>query len=296
MQSKYIRKIEKENAYLKDLLHASSNSEREMEDDFIRIAQALEGNIGEELGGEPPMPNDPNAPAGDDASVPDELEQTLSAPDEQRAEVIEWDSFSIVKSDEYSNKLQQEQGLSVRDADTKSFYIRYKTSDELLAIQGQIFGANRDKGEGLKNIGGFNTKEELGKDLEFMKDLWETGFPTKEKDNLLVTIDELSPALEAFQAAKESDQILEPEEKEPANSEENKEEEKVEEPEETEDLEKMLADIPEGESSKSPTPKSSKPSGGKTSPVPKPVPLGRANLKEIRITHRAERLQELRKI
>jgi len=299
MKSKnYIEQLEQENSYLKNIV-SSSNSEKELENDFIRIAQALESNIGEELGGEPSVVNqteevakkDMGAPLEDESS--DEIEDILSSPDEQPAEVVEWDNFSIVKSDEYSNKLQQEQGLSVQDADTKSFYIRFKTPDELLAIQGQIFGINKDKGEGLKNVGGFNTKEELGKDLEYMKNLWETGFPTKEKDNLLITIDELSPSLEVFQDAKEKEQILQPKEKEIVNVEK---EEPTEEPlEETENLEDLLKEVPEETKSEKVETEKTKPETSKKS-APAPRPIGKANKKELRIIKRAERIKELRNI
>lgn len=277
--------IKKENEALRNALSfLNTSSEQELESSFLtHFAQSEE-----DLSGETADKRQDLAPPQDEGAAEEsKIEDILAEPDEQEADVLEWDNFSIARSDEYANKLNQEQGLSIDDANEKSYYMKYKTPDELLAVQGRIFGINKDDGEGIKSVGGFGTQEEIGKDLEYMKQIWETGFPVDEKENLLVTLDELSPALEAFQEKKEQNGIMEPPKQEIVNT------EKAEAPEEKTKTDEET--LQEALNKTEPNPKATAPAAPKsrnkpTPTIPKPlarVPAGLMNARmkrESRLT------------
>ncbi len=279
--------IKKENEALRNALSFfNTSSEQELQSSFINHYAQAEGNGAEEdLGGETAEKRqDLQAPAGDPALEDTKVEDILAEPDEQEADVLEWDNFSIARSDEYANKLNQEQGLSIDDANEKSYYIKYKTPDELLAVQGRMFGINKDEGEGIKSIGGFGTQEEIGKDLEYMKQVWESGFPVDEKDNLLVTLDELSPALEAFQEKKEQQGLLQPEQKEVVNVEKPEGEEvKSDEQALQEALNKAEDKTPAPAAAPAKSPAAPKSRNKPTPTIPKPLGKVPASLMNARL-------------
>lgn len=98
--------------------------------------------------------------------------------------LIPWDSFSINFDPHYSKLLEETLGLPPTKAKAKSFYIYFAPENKRL--------------EGVVNkryIGGYGTKEELGDDLSFIKELSAEGFSPEWKDKLLTDIDEL-PAVE----------------------------------------------------------------------------------------------------
>jgi hypothetical protein len=226
-----IQQIEKELSDLKSIFSSLNNTESQLEKDFLTIFSSGNGTeenfSGETVSAKPKEMEESENKEEEKQNSDIDIDSILEAEDNPKVETLEWDNFSIDKSDEYSNKLQQEQGLNLDDANRKSFFIKYKSPDELLAVDGEIFSVG-DEQNGLVTVGGYGTKENMGKDLEYMKNLWETGFPVKEKDKLLVTIDKLSPSLQHFDKLKETEQIDESEQKQPANVEEKKEEPKPE--------------------------------------------------------------------
>lgn len=98
--------------------------------------------------------------------------------------LIPWDSFSISFDPHYSKVLEETLGLPPTKAKAKSFYIYFAPENKRL--------------EGVVNkryIGGYGTKEKMGDDLTFIKELSEEGFSPEWKEKLLTDIDEL-PAVE----------------------------------------------------------------------------------------------------
>ncbi len=287
----------------------SRESEKQLENDFLKYAQEEDGDGGFEA---PPPPKPDQLPDKEmdenlEPQVPpeDEIENILGAPDEQPSEnLLSWNNFSIELSDEYSNKLQQEQGLSADDANAQSFYIRYKAPGQAtLGVKGRMFGFNKDEGQGIKPVGGFGTEDEMKKDLSYMKKRWggeendsTSGMPVDEKDNLLVTLDQMSPELEAFKKEKEAYTKKYPQEKETADEEKPEEDEKG--AKENSELDQSIQEELKGLSNKpSPSP-SPAPSGSKKTPsVPIPKPVGKvpAHLLNIRMK-RESRIKLLQKI
>ncbi len=98
--------------------------------------------------------------------------------------LIPWDSFSINFDPHYSKLLEEKLGLPPTKAKAKSFYIYFAPENQRL--------------EGVVNkryIGGFGTKEKMGEDLTFIKELSEEGFSPEWKEKLLTSIDTM-PAVE----------------------------------------------------------------------------------------------------
>ncbi len=206
----YNSKLERENLQLRNIIGSFDNNEQEIERAFLYyIAQEedLSGEIGQLDGKKPQGINDAVSVDGEKneenpesmtESDEQEIEDILASEDNKTADVLEW------------NNLQQEQGLSLDDALKQSYYIEYRNpkDKELLAVQGSWFGFKREEdGEGIKFMGGYGMEDKIGKDLEYMKDSSESGFPVDKKD-ILVTLDKLSPALQAFKEKKEQDNIV----------------------------------------------------------------------------------------
>lgn len=177
----------------------------------IKIAQM--GPSEENMSGEMPQAGNPmagpmpgGAPSGSQGS-PDQVMQQLESPDSQQVDVLDWNSFTIEKNDEYADMLQKEQNMDLPDAMDKAYYIRYKTPKELLAVQGTILGKNADKGKGLLHVGGYNTYENLQKELDMLQSeaYFKGGIPEKLKDDILVPLSELSDSFEEYKKSKEED-------------------------------------------------------------------------------------------
>jgi hypothetical protein len=157
---------------------------------FVRTAQAV--------GGDGPLAGAEEALATTDDATPEVPEggpqdaggQTLPDMDTDDSEMeaikslIPWDSFSINFDPHYSKLLEETLGLPPTKAKAKSFYIYFAPENQRL--------------EGVVNkryIGGYGTKEKMGEDLTFIKELSEEGFSPEWKEKLLTSIDEL-PAVE----------------------------------------------------------------------------------------------------
>ncbi len=297
----YNSKLERENLQLRNIIGSFDNNEQEIERAFLYyIAQEedLSGEIGQLDGKKPQGINDAVSVDGEKneenpesmtESDEQEIEDILASEDNKTADVLEWNNFSIQQNKEFANKLQQEQGLSLDDALKQSYYIEYRNpkDKELLAVQGSWFGFKREEdGEGIKFMGGYGMEDKIGKDLEYMKDSSESGFPVDKKD-ILVTLDKLSPALQAFKEKKEQDNIVD------FSNEEKQDKEGTEEL--GEELEK--APIPSIEKPiKSQKPQESQKS--RTEPTPSiPKPVGRVS-KEQRENYfkRQSRLETIRLI
>jgi len=282
-----------------DNLPNFDSSEKEIQDDFIvRLAQT--GNDDEILGGEGPEGvaspfQDPNA-EGDAAVMDseakdqgDELSDILDAPDKEKINTLDWDNFTVVMNEDYGTMLAKEQGLDLQDALDKSHYIRYKTPEDLLAVQGTIFGKDADEGEGLVEVGGYDSQDELEKQLEMLqsKEYFEGGFPEDKKDELLVTLDDLSAAFENYKDSRDEDKA-------------ERKVKELENPVEVEPDEEEMLELPEEEteteSEESMAAATEAPKGSKMSPtIPKPI--GKASLsKEQRLTKRSSRLDKLNSI
>ena len=182
-----------------DLFGSDSNEKelaslfyKEMQDDarLTRTAQvALDAN--EAAGAEEALATaDDATPETPEGGPMDAGGEALPAMDTDESEMeaikslIPWDSFSINFDPHYSKLLEETLGLPPAKAKAKSFYIYFAPENKRL--------------EGVVNkryIGGYGTKEDLGEDLTFIKELSEEGFSPEWKDKLLTDIDEL-PAVE----------------------------------------------------------------------------------------------------
>ncbi len=286
----------------------SRESEKQLADDFMKYAQSDD----EDMSGEMPPPDKPKQISEEDmgdedegVASADEIEDILSTPDEEPAEnLLSWNNFSIELSDEYSNKLQQEQGLSADDANAQSYYIRYKApGQQTLAVKGRMFGFNEDEGQGLKPVGGFATEEEIKKDLSYMKKRWggeesdsTSGMPVDQKENLLVTLDKLSPELEAFKKEKEEYLKKHPETQEPVEAEPEKKVPKETNEKLDKDIQEELNSLPSTPPAKAPKPTAPAPSSSKKTPaVPRPVGKVPAHILNIKMK-RESRLKSLQNI
>jgi hypothetical protein len=169
------------------------NDELEIEGEFLRrIAQTdLTADEAKEFGGA--MDDSVNqapeesATAGDPiANENQELPNLDTDMDEMNAikQLIPWDSFGIIFDPHYSKLLEETLGLPPAKAKAKSYYIYFSPENKRL--------------EGVVNkryIGGYGTKEDLGEDFAFIKQLSPEGFSPDWKEKLLTDIDEL-PAVE----------------------------------------------------------------------------------------------------
>jgi hypothetical protein len=157
-------------------------------------------------------------------------------------DLIPWDKIVIRDDPHYAETLRDENGLPDPKAMAKSFYM--------------LFIPDNKRVEGVINknyIGGYGEKEELQKDLDFLKRVSPEGFAPEWKEKILSKIDEL-PAVEN-KAVKDA---LEKKKEES--------EEKVEKPEEeTEKPEDNTVKFPEK----------------KAPEVAKPEPVGSADSGEL---------------
>jgi hypothetical protein len=271
------------------------SSEKEIQDDFLlRIAQM--GADEESLNGETPedmaplQEQDPNA-MGDEAMLDtedgsDQISDIMDSPDKEKVDTLNWDNFTVVMNEDYGTMLAEEQGLDLQDALDKSHYIRYKTPEELLALQGTLFGKDSAEGEGLIELGGYDSQENLEKQLEMLQSdqYFEGGIPEEKKDELLVPLDELSSAFENYKDSKEEDKA-------------ERKVDELENPAEVEKDEDEMLELPENialeEAPQTPEAPAAASKGSKMSPtIPKPT--GKANLStEQRLTKRSVRLDRL---
>ncbi len=289
----YYSKLEEENQRLRSIV-SSINSENEIERDFLYlIAQSEEDLSGEGPDRKVPQGNPDDLQSDLTSMEPQEeqrIEDILSSDDEKPADLLEWNNFSIQQNKEFANKLQQEQGLSIDDALKQSYYIEYRNPQdkELLAVQGNWFGFNREQGEGIKFLGGYGTEEEIGGDLKYMKENSESGFPADKKD-VLVTIDKLSPALQAFKEKAEKDNVVEFSNK---PKEEDKPENEIK-PDEEINLDEELKGMPQEETQES----SGKSRTTPTSSSPRiPKPVGRVGGRELNMLKMSNRINALKQI
>ena len=252
------------------------SSEKEILNDFsMRIAQM--GTDEEIMGGETPedmapLQEDTND-MGDEAMLDteaegDELTDILDSPDKKKIEPLNWDNVTVVMNEDYGTMLAEEQGLDLQDALDKAHYIRYKNPDELLALQGTLFGKNADDGEGLIELGGYDTQENLENQLEMLRsdEYFEGGIPEDLKDELLIPLDELSSSFEDYKDSKDDD----------------KAERKIDElsnPAEVEKDEEDMLELPEAAAPEV-TPTTEAPKGAKMSPTI-PRPLGKASINYV---------------
>jgi len=225
-----------QNTQLKGVLGGLADSnEDELRDSFIRHFAAEEEDLSGEVADRSVDSTDPPLEAEEaPAEAVDETEELLSEPDSQTVETLEWDNFVITLNEDYSSKLQNEQGLSAEDADDKSSYIKYtdpETNHEF-GVQGPMFGRNREEGLGEGFVGGYKSSVDAEKDLDLMMQRWETGFPA-DRDYMLVEKSEMSPSLEAYERRKKQElpKTVEKQEEEAdfADEKEEPDEEKIEE-------------------------------------------------------------------
>jgi len=214
-----------------------SRSESELESNLIfQMAQLEEDeslndildSLPEEEGSKDKI--DPSLNPESEENLPDmdaDMEEAQAVKD-----LIPWDSFVIIFDPHYSQLLTDTLSLPEPKAKAKSFYIYFSPENKRL--------------EGILNkryIGGYDEKEKLGDDFEFIKSLSPEGFPAEWKKKILTDIDE-SPAVEN-QDIKEELEKKEPEEEETVE-ETDVEETDVEETdvEETEAKKKQSKEMP----------------------------------------------------
>jgi len=165
---------------------------KEMQEDpaFVRTAQAAGGD-GPMAGAEEALgvtdDATPEVPAGGPQDAAGQQLPDMDTDDSEMEAIkslIPWDSFSINFDPHYSKLLEETLGLPPTKAKAKSFYIYFAPENQRL--------------EGVVNkryIGGYGTKEKMGEDLTFIKELSEEGFSPEWKEKILTSIDEL-PAVE----------------------------------------------------------------------------------------------------
>jgi hypothetical protein len=247
-----------QNTELKSVLGGMANSsEDELRNSFIEHFAAEEEDLSGEVADRTLDSTDPSLEAED---VPeeevDETEALLAEPDSETVETIEWDNFTIEKYDDYSSKLQNEQGLSQEDADDRATYIMYTDAEgHEFGVQGPMFGRNREEGLGEGFIGGFKSYVEIQKDFQLMKDRWEK-FP-KDRDYMFVEMSQMSPSLEAYERRKKNElpDVVDQQEEKAEFADENEE---VDEESIEEDL--NVEEVPESKKS-DPQPSVPKPLG-----------------------------------
>ncbi len=198
-------------------------------------------------------------------------EQILSEPDIESVDVIDWGNFTVTVDKHYSAKLQEEQELDAKDANDKSSFIQYTDPEtgKNYAVQGPMYGINREKGIGESVVGGYKSSIDAGKELKFMQDKWESGFPVDRK-YMIIELSELSPSLEAYERRKREEFPDKIEEQEETAIMIDEETEKETEKETTMNDEEIKEDeIPE-------TPELEKTEVSKTKPQPSiPKPIGK---------------------
>lgn len=227
----------------------------------------------------------------------EDIKQSLDTPDNEIAETIDWNNFSIDRSQNFASKLQdkEQQGLAQEDADKNSYFIKYVDPEngKIFGIMGPMFGKDREQGVGQSWVGGYETEEKAQEDLHKMKLTWDR-FP-EDRKYMLVELSQLSPDLAAYEKSKQKELPEKVEQQEKKADEADKEdtgleqEEKI--PEDVDKLEQEADQIAtestvsdEGVSRKKPQPSV-------------PAPLGKvpAYLMNIRFK-RESRLQRLKEI
>jgi hypothetical protein len=256
-----------------------NNSEKELMDEFVRIVRAAgedeNAKIEEALKGAGAPEGDAGADnpfekkedPEDVGAIPPIDEPPMETPEEEAfKELIPWDKFVIIFDPHYAKKMEEENQLSKIKAKAKSYYLYYP--DENQRIEGIV---------NKRYVGGYDTKENLGEDLEFLKTLSDAGFPPDWSDKILKDID-VAPTVE--------DEEI----KEEVKPDEQDIEEKKEEPLEVEEKEEAPKKPEEALKPKAPEPN-----------IPEPV--GEVNTNDLKAARLAEkamrrfsRLAHLRKI
>jgi hypothetical protein len=248
------------------------------------MPEGMMGDVGDEAGGG----------GAEAAEVADPVEDTLGSSDTQTVETLDWENFTVETDEGYADMLVQEQNLSLEDALDKACYIRYKTPEEILAVQGTVMGKDSATGEGLIEVGGYDRYETLSKQMDRLKGrdaedegaIYPGGIPESLKEELLVPLNELSPAYTEYKDSKET----------------SKQERKIKEVEEPakedetdEDMEEGL-EMPELEETEPSAEGEAAGKSKKLSPtIPSPVGKVKSNL-NIRMTKIADRLDKLNDI
>jgi len=208
----------------------------------------------------------PGEPDGGESGLPSV--DTDAAEMQAVKDLIPWDSFVIILDPHYAKLLEDTLQLPQPKAMNKSFYIYF--SPEGKRVEGIV---------NKRYVGGYNQKEKLGEEFEFLKSLSPEGFPGDWKEKLLHDIDEL-PAVENTKVKEELRKKYEDKEED-----EEKEKKEAPKPEETPEPEAPAGGEAKAPSQKVPPP----PSVGK-------VPTtGLAALKEISM-RRFARLNKINKI
>jgi len=178
---------------------------------------------------------DPSLDPESEANLPEmdaDMEEAQAVKD-----LIPWDSFVIIFDPHYSQLLTDTLSLPEPKAKAKSFYIYFAPENKRL--------------EGILNkryIGGYDEKEKLGDDFDFIKSLSPEGFPAEWKQKILTEIDE-APVVENQDIKEEL----------------TKDEPETEDIEETEETE---VETPEGDEEKKTEKK-------QTKEIPPPAPVGK---------------------
>lgn len=188
-----------------EMFVSSTNS---LENEFL-YKMAIGDGSEEDLGGETgpslntSMEGDELAPLQEGQEVKD----ALDAPDNEIAETIGWDNFSVDISSNFASKLQdkEQQGLAPEDADKKSYFIKYVEPDtgKIYGVMGPMFGKDRENGVGQSWVGGYETDDEAQEDLHKMKTTWDN-FP-EDRNYMLVELSQLSPDLASYEKQKQEE-------------------------------------------------------------------------------------------
>lgn len=185
------------------------NSAFDLENEFLKALAAGDGTE-EILGGEvADRSQDPSMQETgiDPLQEGEDIASKLNEPDDEAIATKDWDNFSIDRSDNYAAKLQapDQQGLDPKDANKKSFFIKYVDPDtqQIFGVMGPMFGINKEEGVGQSWVGGYETQTEAEEDFHKMKEAWDA-FP-EDRDYMLVELSELSPDLVAYEKQKQDE-------------------------------------------------------------------------------------------